>query len=86
MGAPRSTLYARSKTQGSDPSGVVVPLAKRGPRTEHTDDELRAAIKEVISSSLCGEGHRKVTARLRRERASVWAASGFCASCEPTGF
>ncbi len=59
--APRSTVYARSDRG----EGVG---AKRGPRTALLDDELLVLIREVIASSpFSGEGHRKVTARLRRE-------------------
>jgi len=42
--------------------------AKRGPRTDLADDELLELIRKVIAGSpFAGEGHRKVTARLRRE-------------------
>lgn len=62
LGAPRSTVYARAVS----PAG---PRAKRGPRTALSDEELTGAIREVIEGSpFSGEGHRKVTARLRRER------------------
>lgn len=45
-----------------------MPCAKRGPRTALGDEELAARIREAISGSpFSGEGHRKVTARLRRE-------------------
>lgn len=61
LGAPRSTVYARAA--GTRPS------AKRGPSTRHSDAELTELIREVIvASPFSGEGHRKVTARLRRER------------------
>lgn len=64
LGAPRSTVnYRRARGRGA-PSAP----AKRGPRTKLSDDELLAKIRLVISDSpFCGEGHRKVTARLRRE-------------------
>lgn len=62
--APRSTVYARRGT-GGDPA----PAAKRGPKTALSDEELLEEIREVIASSpFAGEGHRKVTARLRREQ------------------
>lgn len=62
LGAPRSTVYARAKQARG-------PRAKRGPRTQLSDAALTEAIREVIASSpFAGEGHRKVTARLRRER------------------
>ena len=60
LGAPRSTIYARGKP--------TVVTAKRGPRTKLSDEELLGKIREVIiGSPFAGEGHRKVTARLRRE-------------------
>lgn len=61
LGAPRSTVYARACRGPS--TGT-----KRGPRTALSDAELTALIREVIvASPFSGEGHRKVTARLRRE-------------------
>jgi len=60
LGAPRSTIYARGADRGMP--------AKRGPRTDLADDELLELIRKVIERSpFAGEGHRKVTARLRRE-------------------
>lgn len=59
--APRSTVYARAGRSRS--AG-----AKRGPRTRLNDDELLERIRAAIKRSpFSGEGHRKVTARLRRE-------------------
>ena len=61
--APRSTVYAR---RSAEQASTVV--RKRGPRTALSDDELTEKIKEVIRTTpFSGEGHRKVTARLRRE-------------------
>ena len=63
--APRSTVYARRACEQ-----VPVEHRKRGPKTGMSDDELTAKIKEVIRSApFSGEGHLKVTARLRREHA-----------------
>lgn len=62
LDAPRSTLYARRR--------VVAPLEapKRGPKTAFSDAELTDLIRHVIASSpFSGEGHRKVTAHLRRD-------------------
>ena len=60
--APRSTIYERRGR-----ADVVEP-AKRGPKTEISDDELVAWIRKVIDDSpFCGEGYRKVRAHLRRE-------------------
>src|SRR6266540_3964230 len=59
--APRSTVYARRRP-GDEGS------AKRGPRTAIPDDGLLVKIREAIRRSpFSGEGHRKVTAMLRRE-------------------
>jgi putative transposase len=66
--APRSTIYARERA-GKEATSAVVAIPKRGPKTELSDDELLVAIREVIASSpFSGEGHRKVTARLRRDQ------------------
>jgi putative transposase len=60
--APRSTIYARRKV------AVCLDVAKRGPRTELSDRELVGKIRQVLDDSpFCGEGYRKVRARLRRE-------------------
>ena len=67
--APRSTIYARDKSRVPRDDGVVIALPKRGPRTELSDEELLVAIRKIIvESPFAGEGHRKVTARLRREQ------------------
>ena len=59
--APRSSVYARRRAD----IGVG---GKRGPRTELSDEELLVKIRTTITGSpFSGEGHRKVTARLRRE-------------------
>jgi putative transposase len=61
VSAPRSSVYARRR------KGVGTG-AKRGPRTALSDEELLAKIRATITDSpFSGEGHRKVTARLRRE-------------------
>lgn len=61
LSAPRSTVYARRRPATRAP-------VKRGPRTAIADDELLVKIREAITGSpFAGEGHRKVTARLRRE-------------------
>lgn len=58
----RSSLYARSGG-----AAQVEPPGKRGPKTVWSDDEVVAAIREVLEASpFLGEGHRKVTARLRQ--------------------
>jgi len=56
----RATFY-RNRHRGSQP-----PPRRRGPRGEHSDEELLKAIREDLESSpWVGEGHRKVHARLR---------------------
>ena len=56
----RSTVYTRENRES-----VSAPREprKRGPKTEHGDEELLGAIRSVRSGR--GEGHRKVVARLR---------------------
>ncbi|CAN5163519.1 IS3 family transposase [soil metagenome] len=68
LDAPRSTIYAREGAARADETGVVIAFPKRGPRTELSDDELLVLIRRVIQETpFSGEGHRKITARLRRE-------------------
>jgi len=58
LGVARSSYYASVR-------GEKVP-AKRGPKTEVSDERLTEAIREVIEESpFYGEGYRKVWARLR---------------------
>ena len=58
---PRSTVYAhRARTTSETSPG------KRGPRTAVSDERLLEEIRSVIRESpFHGEGHRKVTARVR---------------------
>ena len=57
-GVARSTYYARQSRP--DPPG------KRGPKTEHSDEEVIAAMREVLHASpFTGEGHRKLRTLLR---------------------
>ena len=61
LDAPRSTVYHRRARDGE--------FTRPGPRTEVSDAELLGAIRAVLGASpFCGEGYRKVRARLRRER------------------
>lgn len=57
----RSTVYAGLRR------GCRLAVArKRGPKTDHSDEELTALIRaDLESSPFVGEGHRKVWARLR---------------------
>ncbi len=72
LDAPRSTIYAREAAGERARQGIVIPFPKRGPRTELSDHELTELIRKVINSSpFAGEGHRKVTARLRRDGVAV---------------
>lgn len=59
---------ARSSVYAWRGSGSPRPVRwKRGRKTAWSDDDVVAAIREVLkASSFLGEGHRKVTARLRR--------------------
>jgi putative transposase len=75
----RSTVYAQARRQDvarsgpqTDDRGVGRPPSpplgprKRGPHTPLADAELLAEIRAVLTASpFCGEGHRKVRARLR---------------------
>ena len=61
LDAPRSTIYHR-RARGDD-------RCRPGPRTDIDDEQLLGAIRVVLENSpLCGEGYRKVRARLRREQ------------------
>ena len=61
-GAARSTIYQRKVV-------VAGPRRRPGPATELGDEALTAAIRAVVvGSPFAGEGHRKVRARLCRER------------------
>ncbi len=63
LGIPRSTFYTARRRASSSR-----PLAKRGPRTKHSDAELLEHIREDLSATeFVGEGHRKVWARLRHK-------------------
>jgi putative transposase len=69
LDAPRSTIYAREAAVVRDKTGVVIAFPKRGPRTEISDERLLELIREVIQEShFSGEGHRKITAYLRRNK------------------
>lgn len=60
----RSTFYA-IKARELQPAG---PPAKRGPKTQFSDQELTEQIRRVITQTpFFGEGHRKIWARLRLE-------------------
>ena len=59
---PRSTLYAQEKREAMPER----PKAKRGPKPLYSDKELLALIHtDLEQSPFCGEGHRKVWARLK---------------------
>src|SRR5215208_4081112 len=60
LDAPRSTVYARR--------GHTDPLARPGPATSISDDQLVRLLRQVLADSpFAGEGYRKLRARLRRE-------------------
>lgn len=61
LGIARSTLYAQKAAD----SGSALP-EKRGPKPLVSDEELLAAIRNVLTDPpFLGEGYRKVHARLR---------------------
>ncbi len=69
LDAPRSTIYAREKAVRRSHDGDVTEMLKRGPKTELGDDDILVMIKEILGDCpFSGEGHRKVTARLRRDK------------------
>lgn len=60
-GVSRSTYYARQREKN--------PPAKRGPKTQQTDEEVVRAMRGVLAESpFTGEGHRKVRTLLRALR------------------
>jgi transposase InsO family protein len=60
LAAPRSTVYARRFSAEA--------TTRPGPQTAIGDDTLVGLIRQVIAESpFCGEGYRKIRARLRRE-------------------
>lgn len=68
LGAPRSTIYAR-RARILARCGTAPDRGPRGPRPPINDETLLALIRDVLRETpFAGEGHRKVTARLRRER------------------
>ena len=57
---PRSSFY-ESRSRRTGPARTTL---RRGPRTQHSDDELLGRIRSVLAASLfVGEGHRKVWAK-----------------------
>lgn len=63
---PRSSFYDWRKR--SQPGVAPRLLAKRGPKTEHSDADLTELVRGVLAASpFVGEGHRKAWARLRHE-------------------
>lgn len=66
LAAPRSTVYARRGAAGRVAAGRQGE--RPGPAGAVGDTELVALIRRVLADSpFCGEGYRKVRARLRRE-------------------
>ena len=60
LDASRSTVYARR--------AHTDPLARPGPATSISDDQLVRLLRRVLADSpFAGEGYRKLRARLRRE-------------------
>jgi putative transposase len=65
-GVSRATLYRRRPARIAAEATEAQPPRRRGPQGVCSDDDLLAAIREVIEASpFTGEGYRKVWARLR---------------------
>ena len=63
----RSSVYTHSKQVEAAPESNLVPV-KRGPKTRLSDAELVEQIRTVLKDShFLGEGHKKVTIRLRHK-------------------
>lgn len=61
---PRSTFYDGVQSATVDSKQKAIP-GKRGPKTQHSDEEMTEMIRKVIAESpFSGEGHRKVRARI----------------------
>jgi len=57
---PRSSVYAVMA-----PARPLMPAAKPGPKTRHSDDEVVEAIRAILAACpFHGEGYRKIRARL----------------------
>lgn len=68
-GISRSTYYSKQRVYVNEQP--IMPR-KRGPKSEVSDNSLLTMIKEDIASSpFKGEGHRKVHARLKRQKVRV---------------
>ena len=66
LAAPRSTVYARRNAMLAVAAGTLG--TRPGPAGTIGDGELLSLIRRVLADSpFCGEGYRKVRARLRRE-------------------
>ncbi len=65
---PRSSVYASARLV-VEPAVEPRPTgAKRGPKTKHSDTEVVREIGRVLKhESFLGEGHKKVTLRLRKK-------------------
>jgi putative transposase len=62
---PRSSVYERIG-RAAEPEPKLTPR-KRGPRTKHSDAEVLEQVHRVLKEeSFLGEGHKKVTLRLRK--------------------
>jgi putative transposase len=63
---PRSSVYAKIQEAEPAPEPSLV-RTKRGPKTKHSDAEVVEEIRRVLThESFLGEGHKKVTLRLRK--------------------
>ena len=65
---PRSTIYAQQARESANV--LALRRLRRGPKPKMADADLLAAIRaDLDTSPFSGEGHRKVWARLRIQRA-----------------
>ncbi len=65
---PRSSVYARSWEAAETTAEASLVAVKRGPKTKQSDAELVEEIRRVLKhESFLGEGHKKVTLRLRKK-------------------
>jgi putative transposase len=69
---PRSSVYAQTPEILEGSARVRRVPSKRGPKTKHSDAVLIERIREVLQTDcFMGEGHKKVTRRLRKKGVRV---------------
>jgi len=73
-GVPRSSYYGRQAVVRDSEAGAVAGQAppRRGPKPIISDDVVLQAIEaDLAAAKFAGDGHRKVWARIRREKGIV---------------